>query len=235
MFEDNSRVSCRRDSGGYALTTAWVLHDGVRYVLLQYIDDDGALVVPNKYHVAVQEGESDNTTCDDDPSSTFFKKLINFMTTTASRDRLDARILAGTAESGLAAISRQPHTVARRGDPNRAASMCIMGINAILAAGIYADFNAKAESRDSAYYSILQLPSAGGESYFASAASMSCSNVCWSTAPEMSWPFTKVAGCQTRLLRGRLPCRRQPRSCTFRSKHSVNLLTFMPSVPATSA
>ncbi|MEK7458991.1 MAG: hypothetical protein AAB663_01140 [Patescibacteria group bacterium] len=88
MFEDNLTRVVSKDSGGYALTTAWVLHDGVRYVLLQYIDDDGALVVPNKYHVAVQEGESDNTTYDDDPE---YDDRIE--------DRLDA-ILAGTAESG---------------------------------------------------------------------------------------------------------------------------------------
>ena len=57
LFKDSLPRVVSKDSDGYALTTAWVLHDGVRYVLLQDVDVDGALL-PDVYVMAVEDDGS---------------------------------------------------------------------------------------------------------------------------------------------------------------------------------
>lgn len=83
LFKDSLPRVVSKYSDGYALTTAWVLHDDVRYVLLQDVDVDGALL-PDVYMSAVKADGS------------YTLKYENDV-------RIDARlraILAGKAESG---------------------------------------------------------------------------------------------------------------------------------------
>lgn len=92
MFKDDLPRVASKDDGHYALTPAWVTHQGERFVLLQYIDNNGRLDNgdADPYLVALEETNDGVTTYDDNPE---YHERVGV------EERLHA-ILRGEAESG---------------------------------------------------------------------------------------------------------------------------------------
>ncbi len=88
LFEDDLPRVVSTDNDGYALTPAWVLHNNVRYVLLQDVHANGTLI-SDKYMMAV----------DDDGNYTLEYKIDSIPDAVDIDKRLRA-IITGTAESG---------------------------------------------------------------------------------------------------------------------------------------
>lgn len=92
MFKDDLPRVVSQDDGHYALTPAWATYQGERFVLLQYIEENGDLADNDEddspYLVAREETNDGVTTYDDDPE--YHGRV---------EERLHA-ILRGEAESG---------------------------------------------------------------------------------------------------------------------------------------